>query len=411
MLTGEYMNNTQQGVVIIGGGHAGAESAMLLRKKGWAGKITLVSDEAVLPYQRPPLSKGYFHNSTSIDQLLIKKEALYNKLNVELILGKTVAKIDREQQLVTLNDGLSILYSHLIIATGARVRKLNILGADLPCVSYLKTLDDANKIKSLAKNNANVLIIGAGYIGLEIAASATKVGAKVTVLETLDSVLARVTCPEMSAYFQQLHQDQGVTIKLNTGITEIKSNNGVNTAVYSNGEKQNFDSIIVGIGVIPNIEIAEAAGLTCDNGISVNEYAQTSNPLIYAIGDVSNHPNQHYKKRMRLESVPNAIEQAKTAVNSICSAPTPYIAFPWFWSDQYSSKLQTAGIFQGYDEVVVRGNMAEHAFAVFYLNNKKLIAVDAINSPKDFMKAKQLIPSGFIAEPTKLSDTNCAWFE
>jgi len=405
------MNHSQQGVVIIGGGHAGVESAVLLRQKGWTGKITLVSEEAALPYQRPPLSKGYFHNKVSIEQLPIKKQALYDKLNVEIILGKEVVQIDRKQQSITLSDGITLLYAHLIIATGARVRTLNIPGADSPCVSYLKTLDDADKIKTLIKDNAKVLIVGAGYIGLEIAASATKMGAKVTVVEALERVLARVTCPEMSAYFQQLHQDKGVQIELNTGITEIVSENGLNTVIFSNGVKQNFDCIIIGIGVIPNIEIAESAGLLCDNGISVNEFTQTSDPLIYAIGDVSNHPNKHYNKRMRLESVPNAIEQAKTAVNSICRKPTPYVAFPWFWSDQYDSKLQTAGIFQGYDEVVIRGDMAEHAFSVFYLNNKKLIAVDSINSPRDFMKAKQLIPTGFIADSTKLSDTNCSWFD
>jgi 3-phenylpropionate/trans-cinnamate dioxygenase ferredoxin reductase subunit len=405
------MNNEKKSVVIIGGGHAGAESAVLLRQKGWTGKIHLISDEPVIPYQRPPLSKAYFHNSMKVEQLPIKKEALYEKLDVELTLGKTVQKINRDQQTITLDDGITLSYNHLIIATGARVRKLPIPGADLPIVSYLKTLNDADKIKSQVKDQANVLIVGAGYIGLEIAASATKVGAKVTVLEALDRVLARVTCPEMSAYFLQLHQKQGVDIKLNIGITEITSDKGITTAVFNNGTTQAFDCIIVGIGVIPNIELAKSAGLDCDNGITVNKYSQTSDPLIYAIGDVSNQPNELYATRLRLESVPNAIEQAKTAVNSICGTATPNIAFPWFWSDQYHAKLQTAGIFQGYNEVVVRGSMEGDAFTAFYLKDKKLIAVDSINSPRDFMKAKQLIPTGFIADTDKIKDTSNNWFE
>lgn len=405
------MNNTEPSVIIIGGGHAGVESAMLLRQKGWTGDITLVSEEMVLPYQRPPLSKGYFHNKISIEQLPIKKQALYEKLNVNLLLGKAVVSINRKQQTISLTDGKSLAYNHLIIATGARVRKLNIPGADLPCVSYLKTLDDANKLKELIKENNKVLIVGAGYIGLEIAASGIKAGAEVTVLEALDRVLARVTCPEMSGYFQQLHQDKGVTIKLNLGINAIVSNNGVYNVIYSDGSEQNFDSVVIGIGVIPNIELAESAGLACDNGISVNEFTQTSDPLIYAIGDVSNQLNHHYGKRMRLESVPNAIEQAKTAVSSICGTPVANVAFPWFWSDQYESKLQTAGIFQGYDEVVIRGSMQDHTFSAFYLSNKKLIAVDSINSPRDFMKAKKLIPEGFVANTDKITDTSQPWFE
>jgi 3-phenylpropionate/trans-cinnamate dioxygenase ferredoxin reductase subunit len=405
------MDKHMNSVVIVGGGHAAAEAAIALRIQGWEGDIKLISDEDVLPYQRPPLSKGYFHNTVTSAQLLIKKQALYEKANVDVMLGLSVVAIDRLSQAITVSSGAIIGYSQLIIATGAQARMLNIPGAELPCVSYLRTLNDANNIIANIKKNSHLLVIGGGYIGLEIAASARKLGARVTILESFERVLSRVTNEQMSGFYQSLHKDNGVDLKLNTGIEEIHATEDGYVATLNDGSNINFDHTVVGIGVIPNTGLAEAAGLECDNGIVVNEYTLTSDPSIYAIGDVSNHPNEFYARNIRLESVPNAMEQAKVAAANICGKPKIHNSFPWFWSDQYNVKLQTAGLSQGYDETIVRGDMAQKKFALFYLKEGKIIAVDAINSPKDFMKAKALIPQGLTVSKDKLADITKNWFD
>lgn len=400
-----------QQVVIIGASHAGAEAAIALRTQGWEGKIILIGDEPTLPYHRPPLSKGYFHQAISDQQLLLKKPALYEKADVELMMGESVSHIDKTAKTVILATGVVIPFAHLIIATGARARKLAIEGADLPCINYLRTLNDADQIIRQVKPDSHLLVVGAGYIGLEIAASATKLGAKVTVLESLDRVLSRVTNAQMSEFYQDLHKHNGVEIKLNSTTTAFRKAGDRYIATLADGQEITFDSAVVGIGVIPNVELAEEAGLACENGIVVNEKTITSEPTIFAIGDVSNHPNEFYQKNVRLESVPNAAEQAKVAAANICGKQKTHVSFPWFWSDQYDVKLQTAGLSQGYDSTVIRGDMAAKKFALFYLKDGKVIAVDAINSPKDFVKAKMLIPSGLNIAESKLADTSCEWYE
>ena len=378
-------------VVIVGASHAAPDAISTLRRSGWQGKIVLIGDEDRLPYQRPPLSKAYYSGDVSKDKLLIRNQAFYEKSEVELKLGLRTESIDRELKSVTLDNAETVFYDKLILATGTRARHLNIPGADSPEVHYLRTMADVDGIKSSLVKGAKLLIVGAGYIGLEVAASAVKQGIDVTVLESMDRVLARVTGPEISDFYQQLHARNGVSIKLNSVLTEFVNDNGGRHALMANGEKISFDHAIIGIGVVPNSEIAEQAGLECDNGICVDEFTRTSDPDIYAVGDVSNHPNVIYNQRIRLESVPNASGQAKVAASHICNKEIKYDQLPWFWSDQYDVKLQTAGLFQGYDQTLLQGDIEQNKFSVTYLKQGNVIAIDAINSPGDFMRAKKKI--------------------
>jgi len=378
-------------IVIIGASHAAAEAISTLRKNGWSGGICLVGDEQELPYQRPPLSKAYCKGDIPLEKLFIKNEAFYEKANVTLFLGRRAEWIDRQARHILLDGGEVLPYEKLIIATGTRARQLPIEGADLDVVKYLRTISDAKSIQPFLSDGNRLLIIGAGYIGLEVAASARKLGCSVVVLETADRVLARVTSPTISEFYQTLHTENGVDIRLSTGVSKLEKNDRTYTATLSDGESLSFDCAIVGIGVLPNVELAKDAGLSCENGIVVNELTQTDDPNIYAVGDCSMHPNALYNTSIRLESVPNAMAQAKTAALSICGKDVAYNQLPWFWSDQYDVKLQTAGLLQGYDDAVIEGDIDNHKFTVSYLKNGQLIALDAINSPAQFMRAKKQI--------------------
>jgi len=277
------------------------------------------------------------------------------------------------------------------LATGTRARILPVEGADASCIKYLRTVTDVDEIKDSLKPGSKLLIVGAGYIGLEVAASAVNQGITVTVLEAQERVLARVTSEPVSKFYQDMHRAAGVDIRLGVGLKRFVYKQDGNFAELDNGELIQFDCAIVGIGVIPNVELAEQAGLECDNGIVVDEYTRTKDLDIYAVGDCSNHPNPQYKRRIRLESVPNAVAQAKTAALSICGDNVIYDQLPWFWSDQYDVKLQTAGLMQGHDEVIVEGDIKARKFSVAYYSEGKLIALDAINSPAAFVKAKKRI--------------------
>ncbi len=391
-------------VVIVGASHAAAESIASLRKFGWQGKIVLVGDEAMLPYQRPPLSKAYYKGEVEADKLLIRPESFYQKNEVDLMLGHRVTSIDRDNKSIELDNSESVPYDYLILATGTRARRLPIEGADLKNIHYLRSKEDVDGIKASLSPGAKLLIVGAGYIGLEVAASAVKQGVEVIVFEAMDRVLARVTSPEISTFYQKLHKEEGVEIRLNASLERFEQSGSRLCAIDGDGERIEFDSAIVGIGVIPNIELAEEAKLSCDNGIVVNEYAQTDDEAIYAIGDCSNHHNILYDRRIRLESVPNAVEQAKVAAKSICGEPLAYDQLPWFWSDQYDVKLQTAGLLQGHDQVVIRGDGENRKLAAFYLKQGVLIAVDALNSPAEFMLSKKLIQQKASPNSEQLAD-------
>jgi 3-phenylpropionate/trans-cinnamate dioxygenase ferredoxin reductase subunit len=398
-------------VVIIGASHAAVEAVSTLRKKGWSGKIVLVGDETPLPYHRPPLSKAYLQDAISEEKLLLRNEQFYQDSDVTLMLGRRAESINRDAKTIKLNNigdagtGSEIVaYDKLIIATGTRARLLPIEGADLPSVHYLRTKDDADIIKANMVSGKKMLLIGAGYIGLEIAASAVKSGCDVVVVELADRVLARVTSPEVSEFYQRFHTEQGVDIRLNTAVQKLEAAGSAYSATLDNGETVEFDSVVVGIGVLPNVELAEEAGLKCDNGIVVNAFGATGDEDIYAVGDCSKYHSVIYDRDIRLESIPNANGQARIAAAAICGEKVAYNEVPWFWSDQYDIKLQTAGLFDGYDEAVVRGDVAENKFSVFYLKAGRVLAVDAINSPMEFMIAKKLIVAKAVLQAEKIRD-------
>ena len=376
-------------VVIIGASHAASEAVASLRRLGWQDNISLIGEEQESPYQRPPLSKGYLKGDTDLSELVLRKDDFYQKFNVNLLLGQRATEINRETQSVYLEDEQTVHYDHLLLATGTRARQLPIEGADLPQVHYLRTLRDVDAIKRYIKPNARLLVVGAGYIGLEVAASVVAQGVEVTVVEAMDRVLARVTSPVVSEFYESVHRNHGVDIRLNSSLVKFQKQDNHCIAELADGEQLAFDCAIVGIGVIPNTELAEQAGLACDNGIVVDQYTQTADKAIFAVGDCSNHPNLIYDKRVRLESVPNAVAQAKTAASVICGCPEAYNQLPWFWSDQYDIKLQTAGLLQGYEETLVEGDISAHKFTVSYFKAGRKIALDAINSPAAFMQARK----------------------
>lgn len=393
-------------VVIIGASHAAAEAISTLKKKGFEGQITLIGDEPYLPYQRPPLSKKYFNDEVTVEQLYIRGPATYESAGVVQKLGLRAEQIDREDKVVVLSSGEQINYDKLILATGTSPRRLPVEGSDSKRIKYLRSKDDVDDIKNQLSPGSKLLIVGAGYIGLEVAASAVKQGMKVTVLEAMDRVLQRVTSPLVSEFYQNMHAEEGVDIRLDTALLSFEESDDLGRVVLSDGETLEFDLAIIGIGVIPNTELAEAAGLACDNGVLVDEFTRSNDDNIYAVGDCSNHHSYLYNRNLRLESVPNAMGQAKTAALSICGENIPYDEVPWFWSDQFDVKLQTVGLCEGYDDIVVRGDPALRKFAAFYLQEGRLIAVDAINSPAEFMISKKLVAAHATPDKDKLADAS-----
>lgn len=397
--------STTKKCIVVGASHAAAQLVTSLRQQGWEGTVTVMGDEYFLPYHRPPLSKAYLSGETSIDALMIRPPAVYEKARIRFGLGLRVEAINRADKTVLLDDGESISYDKLVLTTGSHVRKLPVPGADLPGVFYLRSIKDVEQIKGFVGTGKKAVIIGGGYIGLETAAVLKKLGMEVTVLEAMERVLQRVTIEEISAFYTRVHTEEGINIVTNTAASSIEGEKGVERVVCGNGEVFDADLVIVGIGIIPATELAEAAGLNVDDGIVVNEFAQTSDPDILAAGDCTNHYNPIYDRHIRLESVQNAIDQATIAASTICGKPKAYNALPWFWSDQYDVKLQIAGLSAGFDQVVVRGDMANgRSFAVFYLQEGKVLAVDAVNKPQEFMMGKRLITGKVEVDCEKLAD-------
>lgn len=405
-----------QRVIIVGAGHAAAQLAPSLRKQGWEGEIAIIGDEPYAPYQRPPLSKEFMSGEKDDKEILIRPEAAYEKHGIELRLNQSVLAINLVENTLVLDNGERLTYDKLALCTGARARKINLPGSDLDGVCYLRTLDDVKNIKRYLGVNKSIapslraVIVGGGYIGLETAAALTKLGVYVTVLEMQERVLARVTALEVSEFYQRVHAEEGASIRTNMVVSHIEggrkdSDKYPLKVCCDNGEYFDADLVIVGVGVIPNVELAEAAGLAVENGITVDEFAFTSDTNIVAVGDCANHPSGLLGRRLRLESVPNAVEQAKTAAASICGLKLPYMSYPWFWSDQYDLKLQIAGLNQGFDQVVIRGDReGSRSFVAWYLKQGQLLAADCINRPKEFLVAKQLLSREITVDPVKLAD-------
>ncbi len=389
------------GIVVIGAGQAAGQAAASLRQEGYEGPVTILGDEAQAPYQRPPLSKAYLSGEIGMDRVLVRPEKFYHDKDITLKTNTRVVSIDRGNKSVTTEAGDTIPYTKLLIATGSRPRILTIPGSDLSGIHYLRTIDDVDRIRVAMQTASRLCIVGGGYIGLEVAAISVTAGLKVTVVEAMDRILQRVTTPEMSEYYHKLHTSRGVNIMVNTGVEGFDGDGSV-SAVLCGDTRVETDLVIVGIGIIPNVELAEAAGLECGNGILVDDHGCTSDPDIYAAGDCTNHPNPVLDRRLRLESVPNAMEQTRVACSNMLGGDKVYAAVPWFWSDQYELKLQMVGFSSDGDSSCVRGDKDADQFAVFYLNSGRVVAVDAVNSPREFMVCKQLY--GKPADPAALAD-------
>lgn len=395
--------------IIIGAGHAGGELAIALRNEGWEGRILLLGEEAHLPYHRPPLSKAYLAGSVEKSSLAIRPLAAYERANVEFMPGVRVVRIDRTNQRLELADGSQLAYDKLAIATGGRPRPLSVPNAAVAerCANfhYLRTLDDVEQIRAQLAPGKRLAIVGGGYIGLEVAASAIAQGLQVTVLEALPRVLQRVTAAELSAYYERKHREAGVDIRTGVQVADLEvTGEAVSAVICADGSRLETDLVVVGIGLLANTELAAEAGLQVDNGILVDEHAQTSDPHIYAAGDCTNHPNALLGRRLRLESVPNALEQSRVAAANMAGKAKTYASVPWFWSDQYELKLKMVGLAEGFERLVLRGDPATDSFSAFYLKGDKVLAADTVNRPQDFIAAKRLVAEGIAVTDAQLAD-------
>ena len=389
--------------IIAGAGHAGGQTALSLRQAGYDGRIVVCGAEPVPPYQRPPLSKKYLSGELARERVFLRPEDFYSRHDVELRLGNAVRDVDPAQRMVVLDDDEPLPFTDLVIATGSRPRRLDVPGSDLGNIFYLRTLEDADAIRDALVPGRRLAVVGGGYIGLEIASTAKGLGLEVCVIEAADRILGRVTAPEMSDYYTRAHRARGVDIRLSTEVAAFEGEGAVRRADCG-AEAVPADIVVIGIGVVPEQRLALSAGLRCDDGIVVDERCATSAAHIYAVGDCTRHPNPILSRTLRLESVQNALDQARTAAANIAGTPSRYEQAPWFWSDQFDLKLQMVGISQGYDTIVQRGSMDADDFAMFYLKDGVLIAVDAVNRPREFMACRKLVPGRPRIDPAKLAD-------
>jgi 3-phenylpropionate/trans-cinnamate dioxygenase ferredoxin reductase subunit len=406
------MSDPQAHVVILGAGHAGGTVAALLRQYGHAGPITLIGEEPIAPYQRPPLSKAWLKGEADAASLALKPDEFYGEAGIDFRRSTAAVSLERGSKTVKLSDGSTLAYDILIIATGARAIALPAPGADLEGVLFLRTAADAEALKAAVGPGKRLAIVGGGYIGLEAAASGRGLGAEAVVIEREARLLARVACEQLSSFFQRYHEERGVEFVLGASVTGFVGENGHVTGVtLTDGRTIACDAVLVGVGAAPNDEIARDAGLECARGVVVDLTAKTSDPAIYAIGDVAHRPMPIYDRMFRLESVPNALEQAKQAACDITGRPAPALEAPWFWSDQYDLKLQIAGLAFDADQVLLRGDPASNKFAVFHLKGGLVQAVEAVNAPPEFMAGRQFILNRKAVSAEKLADPSVSMKE
>jgi 3-phenylpropionate/trans-cinnamate dioxygenase ferredoxin reductase component len=396
-------------VLIVGGGHAGAHTAIGLRNNAaFTGSITIVTDEAELPYERPPLSKDYLAGTKPFERLLLRSPQFWRERDIDIVQSQRIIRIDASAKIALSEHGQRFEYDTLVWAAGGRARRLTCTGADLSGVHGVRSRADIDRMRSELPQVERVVIIGGGYIGLEAAAVLSKLGKSVVLVEMLPRVLSRVAGTEISAFFAAEHRAHGLEIRTETAVDCIQGVIGRVTGVQlASGEVLAADLVIVGVGIIPNIEPLVEAGAIASNGVHVDEFCRTSLPDVYAIGDCAAHHNRFARgERIRLESVQNANEQAATVAKAISGQMTPYISVPWFWSDQYDLKLQTVGLSLGYDTTVVRGDPATRSFSVAYLRAGQLLALDCVNATRDYVQGRKLVMDGAVFEPTQLADTS-----
>lgn len=399
----------QEPIVIIGAGQASAQAIETLRKRGHKGPLTLVGDEDLLPYQRPPLSKKYLAGALDRDRLLLRHAAHYQEHGVALRLGFAAVRIDRDRRRVELADGSHLDYSRLLLATGSRPRLLPAPGAELANVYYLRTVADVERLRPEVRPGRRAVIVGGGYIGLEVAATCREAGLDVTVIEATNRVMSRVASPEVSRFYEQEHARHGVEILCNARVQDLvgDGNGGqqrVRAVRLADGREIPADFVLAAIGVTATDGLARDAGLTCEDGILVDEYCRTSDPHIWAAGDCTRHPSLHYGSRFRLESVDNAFEQGTSAALNMLGIATIHDKVPWFWSDQFDLRMVIVGLATGADDIVPRGDPASRAFSVCFLRNGELVAVETVNHTKDQMAARKLIPARHRPDRARLAD-------
>jgi 3-phenylpropionate/trans-cinnamate dioxygenase ferredoxin reductase subunit len=376
--------------VIVGAGQAGAQAASTLRERGFQGRIVVLGDEGHLPYMRPPLSKRFLAAEQSEDRLYFRPQSYFESQTIEMRTGIRVDGIDRRAARLRLASGELLYYDKLLLATGSRPRVLSVPGATRAGVHYLRTLDDALRLRSELKPGSRLVVVGAGYLGLEVAATAATAALRVTLLEIDDRILNRVTTPGLSGFMADVHRSHGVDLRCGSKVVAFSGAGRLESVLCEEGAVA-ADVAVVGIGAVPNDELAREAGLNCNDGISVDDRGQTTDPHIYAAGDCTRHENALFARRVRLESVQNAIDQATVAAVCMAGGALSYRRVPWFWSNQYEFKLQSAGLFDGYDEIVERGDRRQGRFALLYRKAGQLIAVDAVNMPAAYLSARREI--------------------
>jgi 3-phenylpropionate/trans-cinnamate dioxygenase ferredoxin reductase subunit len=392
--------------VILGAGQAGAQAAATLRQRGFAGRLTLVGSEPYPPYQRPPLSKKFLAGKLPLERMLIKPESFYAAREIDLLLDTTAETLHLESRGIALSNGHRLAYDKLLLALGSKVRRLAVPGHELSGVHYLRTVADVQRIRAELTAGKRLVIVGGGYIGLEVAAITAQLGLEVTVVEAAERLMARVVSPLVSEYYQARHATAGVAVRCNRAVTAFSGTERVEAVHTAAGDELGCDMVIAGIGVLPVTALAERAGIACADGIQVDEFTRTSATNVFAAGDCTNHPNSLLGRRCRLESVQNAADQGKAAALNMLGDRLPYAPLPWFWSDQYELKLQIAGIPSGAEQQVLRGEPAADSFAVFYLADGKVIAVEAVNRPRAFMAGKKLIAGRARVSSAQLANTD-----